>query len=79
MQTGLWQSRRLGAVGESCSRMLLTNEDRRIEVERTPESDGDETREDSDVEADSSSAGSAAEQAQKREREMEESGEENAG
>jgi hypothetical protein len=45
---------------------------------RTPESDGDETRE-SDVEADSSSAGSAAEQAKKREREMEESGEENAG
>jgi hypothetical protein len=47
-------------------------------VERTPESDGDETR-DSDVEADSSSACSAAEEAKKREREMEESGEENAG
>jgi hypothetical protein len=46
--------------------------------ERTPESEGDETR-NSDAEADDSSAGSAAEQAKKREREMEESGEENAG
>jgi hypothetical protein len=45
--------------------------------ERTPESEGDETR-NSDAEADDSSAGSA-EQAKKREREMEESGEENAG
>jgi hypothetical protein len=35
MQTGVWQSRRPGAVGESCSRMLLTNEDRRIERGRT--------------------------------------------